>query len=78
MRELETIQGEILAGYAQMCKSGGLMVYATCSILPAENERQVRRFLSQNEARWTLENEIMLWPEKDGGDGFYLARLRRA
>jgi 16S rRNA (cytosine967-C5)-methyltransferase len=77
MRELEKTQASILTSYSEMCKPGGFIVYATCSILPAENERQVQHFLSQNETRWTCEREVMLWPEKDGGDGFYLARLRR-
>ena len=40
-------QSEILDTYSSMLRPGGLMVYATCSILPSENEEQVRSFLQQ-------------------------------
>lgn len=70
-------QSEILSGYSGMCKPGGVLVYATCSIMPAENARQVEKFLSQNSTAWSLESEQALWPEKGGPDGFYMARLRR-
>ena len=71
------LQREILAEYPRMCKPGGVIVYATCSIMPDENSRRVREFLSQNETRFSLEEERTLWPEVDGPDGFYFARFRR-
>ena len=40
-------QRHILADAAQVVRPGGRLVYATCSLLPAENEEQVRRFLEQ-------------------------------
>lgn len=69
-------QAEILNSYAQMVKSGGKLVYATCSILPAENEQQVARFLEQNGEDFTLEEERKISPT-EGYDGFYMARLLR-
>ena len=51
------------------------MVYATCSILPSENEQQVQHFLGNNPG-FTLDSENHLWPS-DGTDGFYMARLIR-
>ena len=39
-------QEEILQRYSQMVKVGGLLVYATCSILPEENRQQVDKFLA--------------------------------
>ncbi|NJL25512.1 MAG: hypothetical protein HC902_10305 [Calothrix sp. SM1_5_4] len=73
---LAALQGEILESYSRMCKPGGVMVYATCSIMPEENEKQVAAFLSRNET-WTLDEQRTLWPEPDGADGFYYARLER-
>jgi 16S rRNA C967 or C1407 C5-methylase (RsmB/RsmF family) len=53
-------------------KPGGRIVYATCSILPEENEDQVKYFLSK--FPMTLEKEpLKLLPEADGPDGFYAA-----
>jgi 16S rRNA (cytosine967-C5)-methyltransferase len=75
---LQQTQAEILQNYAQMCKAGGVMVYATCSIAPAENENQVRKFLAQNETQWKLETERTFYPERSGPDGFYFARLRKS
>lgn len=65
-------QREILKSYSQMVKPGGRMVYATCSVLPRENEDQVAWFLEQNKS-WRLQEELNLPPEP--GDGFYAALL---
>ena len=46
-------QAEILENYSQLTKVGGKMVYATCSILPSENENQVKNFLKNN-ANWEI------------------------
>ena len=72
-----TIQRDILRQYAPMTAPGGALVYATCSILPAESEDQVRWFLAQS-PEWTLEDERRVEPGKHDADGFYMARLRRA
>jgi 16S rRNA (cytosine967-C5)-methyltransferase len=80
LEEVERVKGlqaDILARYSQMCKPNGTLVYATCSIMPEENERQVAEFLSQNETTWKLESQRTLWPESGGGDGFFMARLKR-
>ncbi len=71
------LQGTILADYARIVKPGGKLVYATCSILPAENQLQVQAFLKANPEEWALEDEFTLWPHRDGFDGFYAARLIR-
>jgi 16S rRNA (cytosine967-C5)-methyltransferase len=60
-----------------MVKPGGKMVYATCSILPSENELQVQKFLDAHGDNWTLEEELKLNPAETGHDGFYAARLLR-
>lgn len=74
---LVILQQEILEGYASMVKVGGKLVYATCSILPSENEKQVQKFLSKNSKNWELEEELKLLPNQIKGDGFYAARLKR-
>lgn len=70
-------QQDILTRYASMVKPGGKLVYATCSILPGENENQVRTFLAAHGDEWTLEEELKLNPAETGHDGFYAARLVR-
>ncbi len=67
-------QHEIISSYCRMLKPGGMMVYATCSILPSENEEQVSRFLAENSA-FKLVEEKKISPAKDGADGFYMARI---
>ncbi|MFM8569040.1 MAG: RsmB/NOP family class I SAM-dependent RNA methyltransferase [Candidatus Kapaibacterium sp.] len=71
-----TMQRDILRQYSAMVAPGGAVIYATCSILPAECEEQVRWFLAQTTG-WTLEEERRIEPGKHDADGFYMARLRR-
>jgi 16S rRNA (cytosine967-C5)-methyltransferase len=70
-------QQDILVRYASMVKPGGKLVYATCSILPSENEEQVQKFLAVHGEDWTLEEEMKINPAETGHDGFYAARLVR-
>ena len=78
VKRLEEVQAQLLNDYSQMVKTGGKMVYATCSLLPSENQRQVEVFLSHPKgSQWQLEEELILDPVSDGGDGFYAARLVR-
>ncbi len=74
---LTRVQARILRDYSQFVKPGGKLVYATCSLLPDENERQVQAFLAEHGAAWTLEQELQLRPDREGFDGFYAARLKR-
>ena len=52
-------------------------MYATCSVLPSENELQVKAFLAKHGEEWTLEEELHRTPESGAFDGFYAARLLR-
>lgn len=76
IEEYKKMQRQILDDYHTMLKSGGALVYVTCSILPSENEKQVEQFLSRNEGKYTLEDERKVMPS-EGFDGFYMARLRK-
>jgi 16S rRNA (cytosine967-C5)-methyltransferase len=51
--ELTALQGDILARAAPLVKSGGRLVYATCSLLRAENEDIIEAFLASH-AEFTL------------------------
>jgi len=75
INRLQILQAEILRSHSRMVKPGGKLVYATCSLLPGENERQIQSFLAEFGDAWELEEEIKLRPDTDGTDGFYAARL---
>lgn len=74
--QVQQTQAEILSAYSTMLKPGGLMVYATCSILPTENNLQVERFLTENPNYKLLEDKT-LWPSTFGYDGFYMALIEK-
>ncbi|PCH76769.1 MAG: RNA methyltransferase [Flavobacteriaceae bacterium] len=76
---LDTIrktQSEILNNYSKMLKVDGQLVYATCSILPSENELQVGKFLSEN-TNFVLLSDYKVSPAESGYDGFYMALIKR-
>ena len=47
--ELVALQGRVLASAARLVMPGGRLVYATCSLLPEENEARVAAFLADHE-----------------------------
>ena len=68
-------QEQILQDYSKMVKKGGKLVYATCSILPSENENQIKLFLANNpDFKFVKENKVL---PSQGFDGFYMAMLER-
>ncbi|QHI38872.1 Ribosomal RNA small subunit methyltransferase B [Kordia antarctica] len=69
-------QQDILQRYSKMVKPGGKLVYATCSILPSENQEQVKKFLETNEDFTFVEDKKLL-ASTSGFDGFYMALLER-
>lgn len=69
-------QSEILDLAAPLVAPGGVLAYATCSVLAPENRDQVEAFLSRH-PEWDLTTD-MQWLPTDGGDGFYLAQLTRS
>ncbi|MCB0472635.1 MAG: RNA methyltransferase, partial [Flavobacteriaceae bacterium] len=76
IEKLKSTQAEILDNYAKMVKTGGKLVYATCSILPSENEKQVENFLkTHKEFKFIAEKKIL--PSVSGYDGFYMALLEK-
>lgn len=78
IEKLRATQQEILQSYSAITKPGGLMVYATCSILPSENQQQVEKFLSSVAGSdFKLMKERRILPQHEGFDGFYMALLSR-
>lgn len=75
---LRATQQEIIQDYAPILKGGGRMVYATCSILPSENEKQVEIFLQSEAGQdFTLLRDRRILPQDEGFDGFYIAVLQK-
>lgn len=87
---LSILQLELLTSAAKHVKSGGIIVYATCTLHPAENEHVIEQFLEPH-SNWMLEKPSMsnvasayynqqpwikLWPHQSQLDGFFIARLR--
>ncbi len=83
LAELIEKQAMILAQAAKLLRPGGRLVYATCSVLPEENEAQIERFLHHQEgfelARFSEESTFLsLTPRRDGTDGFFAAMLSKS
>ncbi|MDN3668902.1 class I SAM-dependent methyltransferase [Echinicola jeungdonensis] len=77
--EVREVQQDILQKYSNMLKPGGLMVYATCSILPSENQFQVEAFLKSEKGKeFELLEEQKVLAHESGYDGFYIAKLKRS
>lgn len=83
------LQSELLANAANFVKSGGVLVYATCTIHPLENETVIQSFLANN-PHWQIEPPtidlpvqpspegwVKVWPHRHQMDGFFMVRLKR-
>lgn len=75
IERIKNEQQTILQNYSKILKKNGLMVYATCSILPSENQQQVTKFLMEND-EYRLIKEQSIFPS-EGYDGFYMALIER-
>ncbi|MEO5976970.1 MAG: RsmB/NOP family class I SAM-dependent RNA methyltransferase [Chryseolinea sp.] len=76
INNVKELQRHILTDYSSILKPGGMMVYSTCSILPSENEQQVKNFLDGTQGKFQLIQEDHCWPS-EGFDGFYMALIKR-
>ena len=76
IQKVQETQQEILQSYPSMLKKGGQLVYATCSILPSENEEQIKKFLESEAGKnFELLEDRKVLAQESGFDGFYIARL---
>jgi 16S rRNA (cytosine967-C5)-methyltransferase len=75
---IRKVQSEVLESYSKIVKPGGKLVYATCSILPSENQDQVNRFLTTEIGKqFTFIKDQKILASESGFDGFYMALLER-
>lgn len=85
LNQLPDIQYNILCKCAKYLKSGGKLVYSTCTLNPNENENNIKRFLSEHSDFQPLkinlkddiinkissmDNAVTIFPQKNGSDGF--------
>lgn len=87
IQQLVSLQAHILNAVWPLLSSGGMLLYATCSILPEENDRQVGSFLEVHkdaklmdiEAAWGIKQKHgrQILPGQDDMDGFYYACLQK-
>lgn len=78
LENIKETQKEIIESYSRLVKPGGQMVYATCSILPSENENQVASFLKSEAGKdFKFVKEEKISPSESGFDGFYMALLQK-
>ena len=86
---LPRVQKAILDNVCRYVRPGGVLLYATCTLLERENEDVVRAFLDKHKD-FTLEHfqvpgdfegaregMVTCWPHRHGTDGFFFAKLRR-
>ena len=75
---IRKVQSEVLENYSKIVKPGGKLVYATCSILPSENQEQIATFLkTEIGQQFKLEKDCKILSSESGFDGFYMALLER-
>ncbi|ENN8378832.1 MULTISPECIES: 16S rRNA (cytosine(967)-C(5))-methyltransferase RsmB [Providencia] len=78
INELAQLQSQILEAIWPYLKPGGTLVYATCSIMPEENGKQIHNFLSKHNDACLNDGTdagLQILPSTNGGDGFFYARL---
>ena len=86
---LPRVQKAILDNVCRYVKPGGVLLYATCTLLERENEDVVRAFLDKHkdftfehfqvpgDFEGAREGMVTCWPHRHGTDGFFFAKLRR-
>ena len=74
IRSLAELQREILSAVHRYVKSGGILMYSTCTISREENQENLNWFLKEH-PQFTLEQELLFLPDEEC-DGFYIAKMK--
>ena len=85
---LPGVQRAIIETASRYVKSGGTLLYATCTILPEENDAVVEDFLALHSefqkkpfrlvtGQEETDGSLTLWPQCHGTDGFYLCKMEK-
>ncbi|CAM1343677.1 RsmB/NOP family class I SAM-dependent RNA methyltransferase [Tenacibaculum amylolyticum] len=75
---IRNVQQDVLQNYSKMVKPGGKLVYATCSVLPSENQDQIKTFLASESGKgFTFVSDKKVLSSVSGFDGFYMALLEK-
>jgi 16S rRNA (cytosine967-C5)-methyltransferase len=74
--EIIDVQKGILDTAASYARKNGILIYSTCTLNKKENEEQIRHFLEIHQ-EFSLEEEKTIFPFENGGDGFFMAKLRK-
>jgi len=89
LEEIVKLQREMLEAAAKLVKPGGRLLYTTCSLLPEENEENVKWFLKRHpefrliplngpyDPSPLLPGAIRAWPHRHGVTGFFYALLEK-
>ena len=87
IKSLPEIQRAILDNVSRYVAPGGTLLYSTCTVIKEENEDVVKAFLDNNDGFSLVPFELCginsengmytFWPNVDGGDGFFAAKLKR-
>ena len=78
IENIKKTQQEVLESYSKMVKVGGKLVYATCSILPSENEKQINHFLNTDFGKnFKFVTDEKVLAHQSGFDGFYMCLMER-
>ena len=86
--KLPDLQCAILRSVSRYVAPGGTLLYSTCTIRPEENEAVVRAFRTADpsfspvdfqisDGTRSADGMLQLWPQRNGTDGFFIAKLRR-
>ena len=87
IKDLPTLQYEILSASAKYLKAGGVLLYSTCTLLPEENEEVVKKFLENNKDFHAKDFKIGDISSADGcftfiphvhkTDGFFVSLIKK-
>ena len=73
---MANIQEDILDTCSEYLRTGGRLVYSTCTVLKQENDNQIEKFLLKHK-EYKLIEKINLYPHVNETDGFFIAVLQR-